>query len=67
MELLFMTWIWKQWLNSPLLDVVDGRHNAAHRSAQKQVFNQLDFQDPQRPGIVTFSLLAPMQVLWGAP
>ena len=44
----------RQWSNSPLLDVVMVRHNAAHRSAQSQVFNQLDAQDSQRPGIVTF-------------
>lgn len=57
-----------QWLNSPLLDVVMVRHNAAHRSAQKQVFNQLDFQDPQRPGIVTFkSTGSHTGVLWDAP
>ncbi|WP_414530585.1 aldo/keto reductase [Nodularia chucula] len=42
------------WLNSPLLDVVMVRHNVAHRSAQESVFNQLDSQDSQRPGIVTF-------------
>jgi predicted aldo/keto reductase-like oxidoreductase len=57
-----------QWLNSPLLDVVMVRHNAAHRSAQKQVFNQLDFQDPQRPGIVTFkSTGSHTGALWDAP
>ena len=44
----------RQWSNSPLLDVIMVRHNAAHRSAQSQVFNQLDAQDSQRPGIVTF-------------
>jgi predicted aldo/keto reductase-like oxidoreductase len=44
----------QQWLNSPLLDVVMVRHNIAHRTAQRKVFNNLDAQDPQRPGIVTF-------------
>jgi predicted aldo/keto reductase-like oxidoreductase len=44
----------RQWLHSSLLDVVMVRHNVAHRSAQSRVFNQLDTQDPQRPGIVTF-------------
>ena len=40
----------QQWLNSPLLDVVMVRHNIAHRTAQSQVFNDLDAQDPQRSG-----------------
>lgn len=44
----------QQWLHSPLLDVVMVRHNVAHRSAQSQVFNKLDTQNRQRPGIVTF-------------
>lgn len=44
----------QQWSNSPLLDVIMVRHNVAHRFTQSQVFNQLDKQDPQRPGIVTF-------------
>lgn len=44
----------QQWLHSPLLDVVMVRHNVAHRSAQEQVFNQLNIQDSHRPGIVTF-------------
>ena len=44
----------RQWLHSPLLDVVMVRNNITHRYAQEQVFNQLDSQDPQRPGIVTF-------------
>jgi predicted aldo/keto reductase-like oxidoreductase len=43
-----------QWLNSPLLDVVMVRHNVSHRSAQQQVFNCLDAQNPLRPGISTF-------------
>lgn len=44
----------QQWSHSPLLDVIMVRHNIAHRSAQEKVFNQLDVQDPQRPGIITF-------------
>jgi hypothetical protein len=44
------------------------RHNVAHRSAQSQVFNQLDAQDPSRPGIVTFkSTGSHTGVLWDAP
>jgi predicted aldo/keto reductase-like oxidoreductase len=44
----------QQWLQSSLLDVVMVRHNVAHRSAQTKVFDRLDANDPQRPGIVTF-------------
>jgi predicted aldo/keto reductase-like oxidoreductase len=44
----------QQWLHSPLLDVVMVRHNVAHRSAQQQVFSNLEATDPLRPGIVTF-------------
>jgi predicted aldo/keto reductase-like oxidoreductase len=44
----------QQWLHSPLLDVVMVRHNVAHRSAQSQVFKQLETQNQQRSGIVTF-------------
>ncbi|MUL35788.1 aldo/keto reductase [Gloeocapsopsis dulcis] len=44
----------RQWLNNPLLDVVMVRHNIAHRTAQQEVFTQLDPQDSQRSGIVTF-------------
>lgn len=58
----------RQWFCSPLLDVVMVRHNVAHRSAQSQVFNQLDTQDPSRPGIVTFkSTGSHTGVLWDAP
>jgi predicted aldo/keto reductase-like oxidoreductase len=58
----------QQWLHSPLLDVVMVRHNVAHRSAQSQVFNQLDAQDSQRPGIVTFkSTGSHSGSLWNAP
>jgi aryl-alcohol dehydrogenase-like predicted oxidoreductase len=57
-----------QWLNSPLLDVVMVRHNVAHRTAQNKVFNHLDAQDPQRPGIVTFkSTGSHTGSLWDAP
>ncbi|MGH7998512.1 MAG: aldo/keto reductase [Brasilonema sp.] len=58
----------QQWSHSPLLDVVMVRHNVAHRSAQSQVFNHLDAQDPSRPGIVTFkSTGSHTGVLWDAP
>ncbi|MDV2998349.1 MAG: hypothetical protein N4J56_008054 [Chroococcidiopsis sp. SAG 2025] len=58
----------QQWSHSPLLDVVMVRHNVAHRSAQSQVFNQLDAQNPQRPGIVTFkSTGSHTGPLWDAP
>lgn len=58
----------QQWLHSPLLDVVMVRHNVAHRSAQSQVFNSLDPQDPQRPGIVTFkSTGSHTGPLWDSP
>ncbi|MDY6784959.1 MAG: aldo/keto reductase [Cyanobacteriota bacterium] len=58
----------RQWSNSPLLDVVMVRHNAAHRSAQKQVFHQLDEEEVQRPGIVTFkSTGSHTGALWNAP
>jgi predicted aldo/keto reductase-like oxidoreductase len=58
----------QQWLNSPLLDVVMVRHNVAHRSAQSQVFNQMNAQDSQRPGIVTFkSTGSHTGPLWDAP
>jgi aryl-alcohol dehydrogenase-like predicted oxidoreductase len=57
----------QQWLKSPLLDVVMVRHNVAHRSAQSQIFNHLDVQDSQRPGIVTFkSTGSHSGVLWDA-
>jgi predicted aldo/keto reductase-like oxidoreductase len=58
----------RQWSNSPLLDVVMVRHNVAHRSAQAQVFNQLNAQNPQRPGVVTFkSTGSHSGALWDAP
>jgi predicted aldo/keto reductase-like oxidoreductase len=58
----------QQWLHSPLLDVVMVRHNVAHRSAQNKVFNQLDAQDPSRPGIVTFkSTGSHTGSLWDTP
>lgn len=58
----------RQWSDSPLLDVVMVRHNVAHRSAQEQVFNQLDSQNSQRPGIVTFKSTGfHTGMLWDAP
>jgi predicted aldo/keto reductase-like oxidoreductase len=58
----------QQWLHSPLLDVVMVRHNVAHRSAQSQIFNHLDTQDSQRPGIVTFkSTGSHSGALWEIP
>ena len=58
----------QQWLNSPLLDVVMVRHNVAHRTAQDQVFNQLEPHDPNRSGIVTFkSTGSHTGALWDAP
>ncbi|MEH2068681.1 MAG: aldo/keto reductase [Nostoc sp.] len=58
----------QQWSNSPLLDVVMVRHNVAHRSAQSQIFNQLENQETHRPGIVTFkSTGSHTGVLWDAP
>lgn len=58
----------RQWLHSPLLDVVMVRHNVAHRSAQSQVFNHLDAKDLSRPGIVTFkSTGSHTGPLWDAP
>jgi predicted aldo/keto reductase-like oxidoreductase len=44
----------RQWLHSPLLDVVMVRHNVAHRSAQEKIFKNLDAADSNRQGIVTF-------------
>lgn len=58
----------QQWLYSPLLDVVMVRHNVAHRSAQSQIFNQLDAQEPQRPGVITFkSTGSHTGSLWNTP
>jgi predicted aldo/keto reductase-like oxidoreductase len=58
----------RMWSKSPLLDVVMVRHNVAHRSAQSHLFNQLDVQNPQRPGIVTFkSTGSHSGALWEAP
>ena len=57
----------QQWLNSPLLDVVMVRHNVAHRTAQSKVFAQLDANDPQRPGIVTFKSAGMFNSLWEPP
>lgn len=58
----------QQCLNSDLLDVVMVRHNVAHRSAQSQIFNQLNAQDPSRSGIVTFkSTGSHSGALWDVP
>ncbi len=57
----------RQWLNSPLLDVVMVRHNVAHRTAQKKVFAHLDPDDPLRPGIVTFKSAGMFNALWEPP
>lgn len=58
----------QQWLHSPLLDVVMVRHNVAHRSAQTQVFNQVNAQDLSRPGMVTFKTTGSHTgLLWNPP
>ena len=58
----------QHWLNSPLLDVVMVRHNVAHRSAQHQIFQQLDPHDPTRSGIMTFkSTGSHTGILWEPP
>jgi aryl-alcohol dehydrogenase-like predicted oxidoreductase len=57
----------QQWLNSPLLDVVMVRHNIAHRTAQSKVFNNIDAQDPQRAGVVTFKSAGMHTFLGNAP
>ncbi|HEY9725379.1 MAG TPA: aldo/keto reductase [Chroococcales cyanobacterium] len=57
----------QQWLNSPLLDVVMVRHNIAHRTAQSKVFNNIDAQDPQRSGVVTFKSAGMHTCLGNAP
>lgn len=58
----------EQWLDSPLLDVVMVRHNVAHRSAQRKVFDRVNIQEPQRPGIVTFkSTGSHTGALWNPP
>ncbi|OUL30838.1 aldo/keto reductase [Nostoc sp. RF31YmG] len=57
----------KQWLNSPLLDVVMVRHNVAHRTAQRKLLSHLDANDPHRPGIVTFKSAGMFGPLWEPP
>ncbi len=58
----------QEWLDSALLDVVMVRHNAAHRTAQTQVFQHLNAENPKRPGIVTFkSTGSHTGMLWDAP
>lgn len=56
-----------QWSNSPLLDVVMVRHNAAHRTAQRKVFPYIDANDPNRPGLVTFKSAGMFGNLWEPP
>jgi predicted aldo/keto reductase-like oxidoreductase len=57
-----------QYLDSALLDVVMVRHNVSHRSAQHQVFNCLDAQNPDRPGVSTFkSTGSHTGALWDVP
>ncbi|AFZ00982.1 aldo/keto reductase [Calothrix sp. PCC 6303] len=57
----------RQWMDSPLLDVVMVRHNVAHRTAQRKVFPYLDANDPKRPGIVTFKSAGMSNALWEPP
>lgn len=58
----------QQSLHSSPLDVVMIRHNAAHRSAQNQIFNLLNPQELKRPGIVTFkSAGSHSGPLWNPP
>ncbi|MGD1913929.1 MAG: aldo/keto reductase [Rivularia sp. (in: cyanobacteria)] len=57
-----------QWSNSPLLDVVMVRNNVTCPYAEDVVLNKLNYQDPQRPGIVTFkSTSCSSGLLWEAP
>lgn len=56
-----------QWSNSPLLDVIMIRNNVAHRSAQSQLFNQLEDRNSQRPGIVTFKSAGSQSGFLGNP
>lgn len=44
----------REWIDSPLLDVVMIRHNISHRNAQKLVLPYLSNEDPNRPGVMTF-------------
>lgn len=58
----------QQWLNHPFLDVAMVRHNVAHRSAQDKIFRQLNSQDLQRTGIVTFKSAGSLTgALWQPP
>ncbi|MBC1236974.1 MULTISPECIES: aldo/keto reductase [Nostoc] len=56
-----------KWLNNSLIDVAMVRHNVAHRTAQKSVFNNLQAEDPQRSGIVTFKSAGMHGPLWHPP
>lgn len=56
------------YLNNPCLDVVMVRHNVAHRSAQSQIFQALDPENPERPGVFTFkSTGSHSGMLWTPP
>jgi aryl-alcohol dehydrogenase-like predicted oxidoreductase len=57
----------KQCIDNPLIDILMVRHNVAHRTAQQTVFNQLNPQDSQRPGIVTFKSAGMHGPLWQPP
>jgi aryl-alcohol dehydrogenase-like predicted oxidoreductase len=57
----------REWINSPLLDVVMIRHNVAHRNAQELVLKHLSATDPDRPGIVTFKSAGMLSPLWQSP
>ncbi|MDZ8186043.1 MAG: aldo/keto reductase [Nostoc sp. ChiSLP02] len=56
-----------KWLNNSLIDVAMVRHNVAHRTAQQTVFNNLEADDPQRTGIVTFKSAGMHGPLWYPP
>ncbi|WP_414570460.1 aldo/keto reductase [Nostoc sp. CCY 9925] len=56
-----------KWLNNSLIDVAMVRHNVAHRTAQKSVFNNLEAEDPQRSGVVTFKSAGMHGPLWHPP
>lgn len=57
----------RQWIDSPLLDVIMVRHNVAHRNAQAKLFTHLKPEDTKRPGIVTFKSSGMGQPLWQSP
>jgi predicted aldo/keto reductase-like oxidoreductase len=57
----------REWLDSPLLDVVMIRHNIAHRSAQNLVLPYLNTEDLNRPGIMTFKSAGMFGLLTDVP